>query len=142
MKCLYYCFLFLDIAILSVPVKSQTCTSFKHIFVQFKDISGENFNITIEGCIERIKFNDAQTVTEALIRKQNDVIRLGKDSVRNMIRLSRISFVGCNSLEIIEPGSFRNVPALEKVQITFCKLRKVQKGNKYHFYIYSRWPNY
>lgn len=111
-----------------IAVKSQTCSSFRNIFVQFKDVKGDSFNQTIDGCIERIKFDGKKSVTEALIRKQNNLIRLGRDSVRNMMRLSRISIVGCNYLEIIEAGCFRNVPDLRKVQITFCKIRNIPKG--------------
>lgn len=111
-----------------VIVKSQTCDSFKNVCVQFKDGNGDYFNQTIDGCIERIKFVNKQIATEALIRKQNNIIRLGKDSVRNMIRLTRISFVSCNYLEIIEPRCMRNVPALNKFQITFCKIRNIPKG--------------
>lgn len=123
----YFYFTFILVNVL-VIVNSQTCESFRNVFVQFKDGNGKQFNQTIDRCIERIKFDEKKAVTEALIRKQNDIIRLGKDSVRNMIRLSRISFVGCNYLEIIEPGCFRNVPALQKFQITFCKLRNIPKG--------------
>lgn len=120
----YLCLLLIS----SVKVKSQTCTTFKNAVVQFKDVRGEFFNQTIDGCIERIKFDKGKTVTEALIRKQNDLVRLGKDSVRNMVQLSRISFVGCSYLEILESGCFRNVPALRKFQITFCKIRNIPNG--------------
>lgn len=124
---LYLCLLLFLINSPTV-VKSQTCSTFKNILVLFTDVKGDSFNQTIDGCIERIKFDGKSSITEALIRKQNDLIRLGRDSVRNMIRLSRISFVGCNYLEIIEAGCFRNVPELRKVQITFCKIRNIPKG--------------
>lgn len=134
LSCLY---LYLCINSFHVKVVSQTCTTFKNDLVQFKDFNGKMFNKTIEGCIERIKFDKGVSVTEALIRKQNNFVRLGKDTIRNMIQLSRVSFVGCNYLEILEVGCFRNVPDLKKLQITFCKIRHIPKGELFFLKLLS-----
>lgn len=101
------------------------CSSFKNVFGEFVERDRSHFNKTIDGCLERIKLDD-KTIVEAYIRNQ-DIKNIGKDSVRNLIRLSTISFWGCTT-EKISPGAFRNVPNLKTVQISYCKLKEVPKG--------------
>lgn len=115
----------ISICVLTTPVLSHKCDSFKQVFGQFVDKNGYHFNQTIDGCIERTKF-DGKTIVEAYIRHQ-DLKTIGNDSVRNVIHLSTISFWGCNTEQIL-PGAFRNVLDLKTVQISYCELKEIPKG--------------
>lgn len=120
-------FILISICILKSSVLSHKCDSFKQVFGQFVDKNGFHFNQTIDGCIERTIF-DGKTIVEAYIRNQ-DVKTIGKDSVRNVIHLSTISFWGCTTEQIL-PGAFRNVPDLKVVQISYCYLKEIPKGKR------------
>lgn len=113
------------ICFIQKPVLTDICNSFENVFGQFVDKDGLKFNQTIDGCIERVRF-DGKTITEAYIRNQ-DIKTLGRDSVRNVIHLSTISFWACTIKEIL-PGAFRNVLDLKTIQISFCKLKEIPKG--------------
>lgn len=114
-------------------VASDKCNSFQDIFVSFVDQDAVKFNQTINGCIERVKFN-GKTIVEAYIRNQH-IKTLGRDSVRNVIHLSTISFWDCGTKEIL-PGAFRNVLELKNIQISYNALNEVPKG-KYIIFVYK-----
>lgn len=121
-----WCILLMFLIVMNVEfTKSHSCYSLNNVLVNLKDKNNEVYNKTLSGCIERIAF-DNKTITEAYIKSQN-ISKLGRDSVRNMAKLHTISFFKCN-LEVVEPVSFRNVPRLEKVQISYCNLTEITQG--------------
>lgn len=119
-----YYFLFV-MCVLQKNVFSDSCSSFENVIGQFVDKTGLKFNQSIDGCIDRGKFN-GKTIVEAYIRNQ-DIRSLGKDSVRHVIHLETISFWGCTTEEIL-PGAFRNVLDLKVIQISYCRLKEIPKG--------------
>lgn len=130
-----HCYIFLFVfGVFSKTALSHKCDSFKDVFGQFVDKNGLEFNQTINGCIERIQF-DGKTIVQAYIRNQ-DIKTIGKDSVRNVIHLSTISFWGCNTEEIL-PGAFRNVLDLKTVQISYCNLKEIPKGELFMIFCFN-----
>ncbi|CAH1163203.1 unnamed protein product [Phaedon cochleariae] len=105
--------------------KSTECDSFDDVNVQVVEMDGRQSNETVNGCLERKRFHE-KTVTAVFIIHQK-IPRLGKDSVRHLVRLETISFWGCE-LDSIEPRAFRNLPRLKNVQISYCDLKEIPKG--------------
>lgn len=118
---LCYFFFFANIEL----ILAQTCSSFENVLVELKDKTDYVYNKTVNGCIERIEF-DNRTVVEAYIKNQK-IPKLGRDSVRNMKHLKIVSFIGCD-LEVVEPTSFRNVPALTDLEISSCNVKNFSTG--------------
>ncbi|XP_060530309.1 chondroadherin-like [Cylas formicarius] len=103
----------------------KKCTSLKDIVALAKDDTGTDFNVTLQGCVERIAF-DGKTLTQVYIREQTIPI-LEADSVRNMVKLDTVSFWGCK-MDEVKPAAFRNVPRLKNVQFAYGNVKEIPRG--------------
>ncbi|CAH0551515.1 unnamed protein product [Brassicogethes aeneus] len=117
--------IFLNIVLCFHVITSHTCHSFKNVTVLLHQKSGDPFNKTVNGCIERIEFNEKNVVTEAYIRNQS-LPTLGRESVRNMVKLKTLVFWGCNIVNV-ESGAFRNLPRLKNLQISYGNLKEISR---------------